>query len=61
MLSTLEDDMGVKYAWAASSGKLMVPRNWTEFQCVVTKQKEKRKVAKVMESAQAQKPYEINV
>mmetsp|Transcript_7007 Transcript_7007/g.11768 ORF Transcript_7007/g.11768 Transcript_7007/m.11768 type:complete len:129 (+) Transcript_7007:187-573(+) len=30
-ISTLEDEMGVKFAWSSQSGKLMVPRNWTEF------------------------------
>ena len=47
-LSTVEDDLGVKYAWSQSSGQLMVPKTWTEFQCVITKKKEKRKVAQVV-------------
>ena len=31
LLSTLEDEMGVKYAWSQHSGQLMVPRTWTDF------------------------------
>ena len=47
-LSTaVSDEMGVKYAWSQHSGQLMVPKTWTQFQCVVTKNKEKRKVAKI--------------
>ena len=30
-LSTVDDDLGVKYAWSQFSGQLMVPKNWTEF------------------------------
>ena len=47
-LSTaVSDEMGVKYAWSQHSGQLMVPKSWTQFQCVVTRNKEKRKVAKI--------------
>ena len=48
-LTTLEDQLGVVYAWSQQSGQIMVPKSWTEFQCVITKKKEKRKVAKVAE------------
>ena len=45
--TALSDDLGVKYAWSQQSGQLMIPRSWTEMQCMVTKMKEKRKVAKI--------------
>ena len=49
VLTTVDDELGVKYAWSQFSGQLMVPKSWTEFQCVVTNQKEKRKVAQVVQ------------
>ena len=47
-LTTLEDQLGVVYAWSQQSGQIMVPKSWTQFS-VSSKKKEKRKVAKVVE------------
>ena len=46
LLSTAEDHLGVIFARSAQTGTLMVPRSWTEFECVQTHTKEARKVAK---------------
>lgn len=46
MLSTAEDELGVIFAKSPFTGSMMVPRNWTEFECVQTQTKHKRKVAK---------------
>jgi len=47
LLSTADEDLGVVYAHSKQTGSLMVPRSWTDFECVQTRQKEKRKVAKI--------------
>ena len=47
ILTTAEDQLGVVYARSEQTGALMVPRSWNEFECVQTRTKEKRKVAKV--------------
>jgi exosome complex component CSL4 len=46
LLSTAEEDLGVVFARSPHTGALMVPRSWTEFECVQTKTKHKRKVGK---------------
>ena len=46
-LSTAEEHLGVVFARSQQTGALMVPRSWSEFECVQTKTKEPRKVAKV--------------
>ena len=46
LLSTVEDEMGVVYARSEESGMLMIPRNWDIMQCLKTKKKERRKIAK---------------
>ena len=46
VLSTAEEDLGVVFARSPHTGALMVPRSWTDFECVQTKTKHKRKVAK---------------
>ena len=46
LLSTVEDEMGVIFARSGESGELMIPRNWETMQCVKTRKKEKRKIAK---------------
>lgn len=45
-LTTARDDLGVVHA-VSSAGEPMVPRSWEEMQCPVTKQCEKRKVARL--------------
>ena len=47
LLSTAEDHLGVVFARSPYTGSLMVPRSWSEFECVQTRKREKRKVAKV--------------
>ncbi len=47
LLTTAEEDLGVVFARSPHTGALMVPRSWTEFECVQTRTKHKRKVAKV--------------
>jgi exosome complex component CSL4 len=47
LLTTAEEELGVVFARSPHTGSLMVPRSWSEFECVQTKKKEKRKVAKV--------------
>ena len=34
LLSTAEDNLGVVFARSQHTGALMVPRSWTEFECV---------------------------
>ena len=34
ILTTAEDNLGVVFARSAQTGSLMVPRSWTEFECV---------------------------
>jgi exosome complex RNA-binding protein Csl4 len=46
VLTTAEDNLGVVFAKSPHTGAMMVPRNWTEFECVQTHTKHKRKVAK---------------
>ena len=46
LLTTAEEDLGVVFSRSPHTGALMVPRSWTEFECVQTKTKHKRKVAK---------------
>ena len=46
-LSTAEEQLGVVFARSQHTGALMVPRSWSEFECVQTRTKEPRKVAKV--------------
>ena len=48
LLSTAEEELGVIFARSQHTGALMVPRSYAEFECVQTKTKEKRKVAKVI-------------
>ncbi len=48
LLSTAEEELGVVFARSLQTGTLMVPRSWTEFECVQTRTREKRKVAKVI-------------
>lgn len=45
-LTTAREDLGVVHA-VSSAGEPMVPRSWEEMQCPVTKQREKRKVARL--------------
>ena len=47
LLTTADEDLGVVYARSQHTGSLMIPISWNDFQCVQTRQKEKRKVAKV--------------
>jgi len=46
LLTTAEEELGVVFARSPHTGALMVPRSWTDFECVQTKTKHKRKVAK---------------
>ena len=46
LLSTAEEECGVVFARSPYTGALMVPRSWSEFECVQTKTRHKRKVAK---------------
>jgi exosome complex component CSL4 len=46
ILTTAEDELGVVFAKSPHTGAMMVPKNWTEFECVQTNTKHKRKVAK---------------
>lgn len=46
LLTTAEEELGVVFARSPHTGALMVPRSWTEFECVQTKTKHKRKVGK---------------
>ena len=46
-LTTAEEQLGVVFARSQHTGALMVPRSWSEFECVQTRTKEPRKVAKV--------------
>ena len=48
LLSTAEEELGVVFARSQHTGSLMVPRSWGEFECIQTRTKEKRKVAKVI-------------
>lgn len=48
LLSTAEDELGVIFAHSQNTGCLMIPRSWTQFECVQTRIKENRKVAKVI-------------
>ena len=48
LLSTAEEELGVIFARSQHTGSLMVPRSWGEFECIQTRTKEKRKVAKVI-------------
>ena len=43
-----EEELGVVFARSQHTGALMVPRSYAEFECVQTKSKERRKVAKII-------------
>lgn len=47
VLSTAENELGVVFATSEQGGK-MVPVSWCEMQCTVTRVRERRKVAKVV-------------
>lgn len=50
VLSTAENELGVVSSRCDESGENMVPVSWCEMQCVKTGNREKRKVAKVVDA-----------